>query len=66
MMPRMKNIVLIVSYLLIIQSIISYKILEVIAFAEKMFEMPVISNENRGQGIHIRCGICKKLKESSY
>ena len=28
--------------------------------------MPVISNENRGQGIHIRYCIGKKLEESSY
>ena len=37
-----------------------------LTFTEKMFEMPVISKENRGQGIHIRYCICKKFEESSY
>ena len=32
----------------------------------KMLKMLFISNENRGQEIHIRCCICKKLEESSY
>lgn len=32
----------------------------------RICKMLFISNENRGQGIHIRCCICKKLEESSY
>ena len=32
----------------------------------RIYKMLFISNENRGQEIHIRCCICKKLEESSY